>query len=659
MQVRQELARWSAQRGIYDQTFRDVYGFDPVGGDRDYAAVRIGDGWSIRDYRWNEAHSERGLSNLQTLVPRIMGRSFQSGDNPWRDRTADAIGSANLTFSRARHDLAFYPQTYDRVKNALYPSVLNRIGDEGGVKTAQNDLANGIDWETLRRRLASSTEAYNRIKNDLYPSVLNRAGDEGGVKSAQGDLARGESWEGVRRRMAFSTEAYNRIRNELYPAILDRTGDEGGVKTAQNDLARGVDWGKLRRRIAFSDEAYNRIRNGLYPATLDRLGDEGGVRNAQNALANGKSFSEIRRDKAFSEEARNTILRLGGAALGRPLSQAELLTYQNELADGRTLEDLHKCGFRPIVSIVFSNPSVDGPNLKMNTQGILNGQPEFYDRYTTLDGGVSSDWGVVQWSGQTPLTPDAGKASQVWDKNYGTSIGHWSQGSATSELGRTEFNVFRDPADGHYVYQMAAQGGELLDVQIATLGTQDLNLSFDHQVTASLVQGVSGYRGNTGTYQAGVNFTINYKTKNLSFGLFLQFESIDYTGDPDGYFYLPQTLGGSIFNVFGPTADYINPLRSENDGVMYKTTIDVNTGLMRAINALRGMYRDLPAEITDLRNWYLDGCYIGVETIGSGQISDVTGYYNVKDPVVSYDRHTNVSFSESCYEKKVVTMTKA
>lgn len=59
-QVRQSLARWTADNGGYDATYRQVHDRDPTSADRNYAATMIGNGWSVREYRWNEAHSVGG-----------------------------------------------------------------------------------------------------------------------------------------------------------------------------------------------------------------------------------------------------------------------------------------------------------------------------------------------------------------------------------------------------------------------------------------------------------------------------------------------------------------------------------------------------------------------------------------------------------------------
>ncbi|WP_336947111.1 hypothetical protein [Asaia sp. HN010] len=306
---------------------------------------------------------------------------------------------------------------------------------------------------------------------------------------------------------------------------------------------------------------------------------------------------------------------------------------------------------------IYTDPSVDGPNLPMNTQQVVNGRIIYNDELSDLDGENSPDWAIIQWNAANAFDPAAGDDSQVWDNNFGYSVGHWTQGSSTSTAGKTTYNVFRDPDNGHYVYQLAAQGGKLLDVQLSATKEVDGQYSFNHQITASFEQGISDYSGTTGTYQAGINFTINFHSATMSFGLFLQFETVDYKGTPQVYVSLPKSLGGSIYNVTGSQAAYINPNDASNNGVMYQTTVDVNQGLMAAIKAMVGLYPNLASQLQDLSNWYLSGTYIGVESTGTGLSSDVTGNYNVEDPTITYDTTKTVSYSDQSSTVPIVSMT--
>lgn len=79
LQIRQSLAQWTANDGQYDSTFSTVHGFAPVAADRSYAAVMIGNGWSVQDYRWSEAHSDRAVADIKSFYKIILGRDAEQG----------------------------------------------------------------------------------------------------------------------------------------------------------------------------------------------------------------------------------------------------------------------------------------------------------------------------------------------------------------------------------------------------------------------------------------------------------------------------------------------------------------------------------------------------------------------------------------------------
>ncbi|WP_438381822.1 hypothetical protein ABHV46_13110 [Asaia sp. BMEF1] len=586
-------------------------------------AMLIGEQRIFTLFSTTEARSDDVKNQLQNLIPSIMGHPYIPEYNQaWLDGTANAIEAGNYSISQARQDLAHCPEALDTLQNMI-PSIMghpympeyNQAWLDG---TANAIGAGNYSISQARQDLAHCPEALDTLQN-LIPSIMghpympeyNQAWRDG---TANAIGAGNYSISQARQDLAHCPEALDTLQN-LIPSIMGHP-----YMPEYNQ--------------AWRDGTANAIGAGNY------------------------SISQARQDLAYCPEAHDVLQNVGATVLGRALTQTEISSYQTELANGKSLNDLRNNHFATTVSSIFSDPSLDGPNLAMNTQGVVNGQIQYSDKHSTLNGGSSPDWGVIQWRGQSALNPEAGTSSQVWDKKYGNSIGHWTQGSANSMAGKTDYNVFRDPKNGHYVYQMAAQGGNLLDVQLSTLGSVDNQYSFSHQITASFNQGISDYHGNTGSYQAGINFTINYHSNNLNFGIFLQFVSIDSVGQPQAYISLPKSLGGSIYNFSGSQADYINPTLPSNDGVMYSTTINLNQGLMAAIKAIVGLYPQY-SEIENLNNWYLNGSYIGVEsTNGTGSSSDVTGKYNVEDLKITYDKSKYVSYSDRSTTAPIMSMQK-
>lgn len=85
---------------------------------------------------------------------------------------------------------------------------------------------------------------------------------------------------------------------------------------------------------------------------------------------------------------------------------------------------------------IYTDPSVDGPNLPMNTQQVVNGRIIYNDELSDLDGENSPDWAIIQWNAASAFDPAAGDDSQVWDNNFGYSVGHWTRAHPRRLLAR-------------------------------------------------------------------------------------------------------------------------------------------------------------------------------------------------------------------------------
>lgn len=587
---------------------------------------------------------------LKDIIFTVTGRSALPIDKNWLREQERSLSSGAKTDLEIRQELAKseadkgrYDQAFQNI-HGYAPSAEDRAH-------AATVIGNGASYWQYCWTEAHKDAVAGQLRNmvNTVQGRPYRESDESWVRAQQDALANGtQSFQQSREAMARWT-AESGGYDSIFEGIHGQPPTSADRDHAVEVISNGASYWQYRWEEIQTERTGRELReiysevHGQGPGITD-------IQNARQQLENGLScwqyrWAQINSDQA-TEEYRNILLGMTGSD---PIVE-DVKRLQSELSSGKTLSDIFG-------SEIFTNPSVDGPNLKMNTQGIVNGAPQYYDEFPALAGGSSPDWGVIQWNGQSPLDPAAGTSSQVWDKQYGASVGHWTQGSATSAAGKTDYTVFRDPDDGHFVYQMAAQGGDFLDVQLSSTRSVDHIYSFNHQITASFEQGITGYRGSTGVYQAGMNFNINFHSKNLSFGIFLQFEGVDYKGKPESYASFPYSLGGSIYNVSGVQAAYINPQQSSNDGVMFKTTIDVNQGLMAAIRALKNVYPNLTDEVKNLDNWYLAGTYIGVETIGAGLSTDFTGKYTVKDPVVTYDRSKNISYADISNAAPIVSMS--
>ncbi|KXV44895.1 hypothetical protein AD936_11365, partial [Gluconobacter japonicus] len=116
-------AAWTADHGGYDQIFEQIHGRAPTAQDRSYAATRIGDGWSVQTYRWNEAHSDDTKSTLSRIIEQVQGRQVTPGDSAWITNQQDDIGNSKQSMNDIRPALAKWTAdhgAYDDVYNQVH-----------------------------------------------------------------------------------------------------------------------------------------------------------------------------------------------------------------------------------------------------------------------------------------------------------------------------------------------------------------------------------------------------------------------------------------------------------------------------------------------------------------------------------------------------------
>lgn len=296
------------------------------------------------------------------------------------------------------------------------------------------------------------------------------------------------------------------------------------------------------------------------------------------------------------------------------------------------------------LSYIVSNPSVDGPNVAMNTQETVNGTISVNPVQSTLPGGYDDDWRETQWNAGTTFDPTEGQETYDWNDLDGYSIGLWQQGSATSTSGYSRYAVYQDPQSGVYTYRMSVQGGHYNNQQLSTATNFGREYSLDHPIQLATDINVADVSGSTGYVEGGINFTLQYENGSTSYGLFLQIPVFDGRGYPYAY----SSMGNKssiIYNLTGRTSSYIDISNSATSDTTYKATVNLNQALKSAIDAIGAAYPDDAVALQDMSHWYLTGVYYGVESNGTGLSTDVAGTMSVTNPELTYDDSSTVSYA--------------
>ncbi|GBQ15132.1 pesticin C-terminus-like muramidase [Swaminathania salitolerans] len=434
LQTRQDFARWTADHGGYDACFQAVHGTPIEEADRNYAAIRIGDGWSMQDYRWNEAHSDRVTSELKDMISTVQGRPYRELDASWIRGKQDSLGTGQRTMLQTRQDFARWTadhggydacfqavhgtpiQEADRIYAAImigngwsvqdyrwneahgdraareiremFRNVSGKEAGDGDVKWLQYAIATGSDYTTARANLAWSDFGKNAVKSvyertagiknptdfqfmvyqerlakgadiaDITRSIANSWEGHDAVKAVyertagiksptdfqfmvyQERLAKGADIADITRSIANSWEGHDAVK-----AVYERTA---GIKNPtdfqfmvyQARLAKGADIADITRSIAYSWEGRDAVK-----AVFERIA---GIKNPtdfqfkfyQERLAEGADIANITRGIAGSWEGRDAVKATAHATLDRDLTAEESGHYREELANGRTLSDV-------------------------------------------------------------------------------------------------------------------------------------------------------------------------------------------------------------------------------------------------------------------------------------------------------------------------------
>ncbi|CDG40022.1 hypothetical protein ASAP_1977 [Asaia bogorensis] len=287
-QIRQSIARWTADNGGYDATFQAIHGRAPGVGDRNYAATQIGNGWSVADYRWNEAHSASAAQDYRVMFRNVAGKDPGDGDVQW----------------------------------------------------LQNAVANGSNYVTLRQNLAWSDFGHDAVQK----AFARTAGIQNPTQSQydwyQRALATGSSTSDITHDIAYAWEGKSAVQ-----AVYARTAGIQNPEQFQYDcyqgaLANGASIADITRSIAYAWEGKNAVQ-AVYARTA-------GIQNPeqfqydcyQGALANGASIADITRSIAYAWEGKQAIDRLYGDVLGRAVDPSGMQTNQAQLANNQSLTDL-------------------------------------------------------------------------------------------------------------------------------------------------------------------------------------------------------------------------------------------------------------------------------------------------------------------------------
>jgi SpoIID/LytB domain protein len=212
----------------------------------------------------------------------------------------------------------------------------------GGQRTFTGNqvrIAMGLksDWFTINTVSTASARSFSQA---LYPDILGRPGDPGGVDYWTNAVASGVSRYSVAMAFAGSGERYGQWVRTVYAAALGRAPDAGAEGVWSNYLANGATMNNLNAGVYGSPESVGRLGGGdvrlwveaVYQNLLGR-GSSDGERAVWEARANQYGLQSVVWAISTSAEACNRRLdAYYRAMLGRPADGGGLSTWGPYLA---------------------------------------------------------------------------------------------------------------------------------------------------------------------------------------------------------------------------------------------------------------------------------------------------------------------------------------
>ncbi|WP_336718199.1 hypothetical protein, partial [Asaia bogorensis] len=234
-QIRQSIARWTADNGGYDATFQAVHGRAPGAGDRNYAATQIGNGWSVADYRWNEAHSVSAAQDYRVMFRNVAGKDPGDGDVQWL-QNAVANGSNYVTL---RQNLAWSDWGHDAVRNVYAQTAGIQNPTQVQYDVYQRELANGASVADITRKLAYSWEGHDAVRNVYARTAGIQNPTQVQYDVYQRELANGASVADITRKLAYSWEGHDAVRNVYARTAGIQNPTQVQYDVYQRELANG------------------------------------------------------------------------------------------------------------------------------------------------------------------------------------------------------------------------------------------------------------------------------------------------------------------------------------------------------------------------------------------------------------------------------------
>jgi len=228
--------------------------------------------------------------------------------------TITAPGRQPFTFNGIAH-LNVTPATLyvqaDSFVRRLYPAVLGRAPDAGGLQSWVSDIVGGASFATVAQAILASPEHRTIQIDSYYQTFLGRQPDPMGLAYWLSRFAAGATEEGVELGILEAPEfmsahaSNSSFLNALYQELLNRAPDAVGFASLSASLQSGVARSAVISAFLTSDEYRLDVIDAYYAQLLHRAADTGGAQHWLGVYDSGTPQDAIAVDLVTSPEFLN------------------------------------------------------------------------------------------------------------------------------------------------------------------------------------------------------------------------------------------------------------------------------------------------------------------------------------------------------------------
>ena len=250
---------------------------------------------------------------VNSLYQNVMGRSADTeGANYWANRLASGEinqGDVLQNFAASPEFQNLYQSDPTKAVGALYSTALGRQSDQPGLDYWTGQAKQGMDLSSMVQNFLNTEEGQNASAiNKLYQNYTNNVATPEQIYQAQQEIAQGKQYEDIQNAIANSPQANKNYVQNLYQSTMGRTPDQEGLQYWADQLNSGkMTADELQNALQNTQEAKNyqnnQFINNEFQGLYGRAPKPEETQSILEQLNKGASYGEIDKSLGATDES--------------------------------------------------------------------------------------------------------------------------------------------------------------------------------------------------------------------------------------------------------------------------------------------------------------------------------------------------------------------